>query len=138
MRKTFLRIGIILALLAVALGAFTSHVLKEYLTPESIATFETGVRYQFYHTLAIILVGVLLYVRKTSYLITSGWLFLGGIILFSGSLYLLSVQDWLGLPLSWVGPITPIGGILFIGGWALLFFSTFQENERYIKKREAS
>ena len=87
MRKTFLRIGALVAMLAVIFGAFGAHSLKEVLTTEKIATFEIGVRYQFYHAIGILLIGLLLYNRKNKLLIAAGWLFLGGVVLFSGSLY---------------------------------------------------
>lgn len=133
MRKGFMRIGSITAGLSVILGAFAAHTLKEYLSPEQINTFETGVRYQFYHSFAILMVGILLHFRKKTRLNWAGWLFFGGIVLFSGSLYLLSVQETLSLNLGWIGPVTPIGGVLFIAGWVLFLLSTFQQGER--KKR---
>jgi uncharacterized membrane protein YgdD (TMEM256/DUF423 family) len=130
MRKTFLRIGSLLALLAVVLGAFGAHGLKAIIAPEQLNTFEIGVRYQFYHAIAILAVGLLSYFRKVKLLHWAGWFFLAGVFLFSGSLYLLSLKEVISLPLALIGPITPIGGLLFIVGWALFFISTFQENER--------
>jgi len=121
-------------MLAVILGAFASHSLKGKITPEQIETFQIGVRYQFYHTFALLVIGVLLYFRKTKLMVVSGWLFAAGIVCFSGSLYLLAVREWLNLPVSWLGPVTPIGGVLFIGGWVLFLTSTFQDNELYRHK----
>lgn len=130
MRKLFVRIGSLLGLLAVALGAMGSHALEDLLGAERIATFEIGVRYQFYHALAILAVGMFLHIRKTKFLITAGWFFVFGIILFSGSLYLLAFQDEMfEFPIRIVGPLTPIGGILFIIGWGFLFASTYQKVE---------
>lgn len=126
MRKTFLRIGSLLALIAVALGAFASHGLREILPPEQLHTFEIGVRYQFYHALAILLVDTLIHFRKKPLLVWSGWLFTAGVVLFSGSLYLLALREEMNLPVAWLGPVTPIGGALFIIGWGVLFASTFQ------------
>lgn len=123
-----------MALLAVAFGAFGSHGLASIVAPERIDTFEIGVRYQFIHALGILLVAVLIYFGKKSNLIYAGWLFTGGIILFSGSLYLLTLQDIIPLPVSVLGPMTPIGGTLFIVGWALIFLSTFQEYQRTSQK----
>jgi uncharacterized membrane protein YgdD (TMEM256/DUF423 family) len=134
MRKSFMRIGILMALIAVVLGAMGSHLMEQYLEPEQLDTFKIGVRYQFYHSFAIIIVGILFHFGKKSRLTIAGWLFLAGIILFSGSLYLLSVQETLSLSLSWLGPITPIGGVLFIAGWIFLFLSTYQHGERKKKK----
>ena len=130
MRKTFIRIGSLAALVAVILGAFAAHALKAHLTPENLETFQTGVRYQFYHAFAILIVGMLLYSRKTNLLRISGWLFTIGILFFSGSLYLLAVRETMNLGLSWLGPITPLGGLLFISGWVCLFLSTYQDNQR--------
>jgi uncharacterized membrane protein YgdD (TMEM256/DUF423 family) len=135
MRKTFLRLGSLFALIAVALGALGSHALEEAITPEQLDTFEVGVRYQFYHALALLAVGLLLYWRKTSLLQWAGWLFAIGILLFSGSIYLLALRDLLQINVSWVGPITPVGGLLFIVGWALLLLSTYQKNQRSYRQR---
>ncbi len=125
--------GSLFALVAVILGAFGAHSLSEHLSGESLKTFEIGVRYQFYHAIAMFVLGALFYFRKTRFMILAGWSFALGSILFSGSLYLLSIKDIVNLG-SWLGPITPLGGLLFILGWALLFLSTFQENELYVKK----
>lgn len=133
MRKTFLRIGSLAAMTAVILGAFGAHSLGEHLEPDHLETFQTGVRYHFYHSFAILIVGMLLYNRKTNLLRISGWLFTVGILFFSGSLYLLAIRETMNLNLAWVGPITPIGGLLFISGWVCLFISTFQDNQRVAK-----
>lgn len=124
------------ALLAVVLGAFGAHSLKELLSVDDLSTFETGVRYQFYHAFALLAVGLLLYLRRTSLLPWAAWLFLGGILLFSGSLYVLALSELLGIDVNWVGPITPLGGLFFIGGWACLLLSTFQKNERSYRRGE--
>ena len=120
MQGTFIRLGAIFAMTAVVLGAFGAHALKEVLEPAQLETFEIGVRYQFYHALGLILVGLLQQHLESKHLYRTGWLFVAGICLFSGSLYLLAAQDTLGVNLSWLGPITPIGGTLFIIGWGLL------------------
>lgn len=130
MRKTFVRLGSLAALTAVILGAFAAHSLKEHLSTESLETFQTGVRYHFYHAFAILIVGILLYNRKTNLLRISGWLFTVGILLFSGSLYLLAVRETMNLAMNWLGPVTPLGGLLFISGWTCLFISTYQDNQR--------
>ncbi|MCB0596078.1 MAG: DUF423 domain-containing protein [Lewinellaceae bacterium] len=129
MRKTFLRLGSLMALTAVALGAFGSHGLRGVLSSAELNTFEIGVRYQFYHALALLAVGILLYFRKTPMLPRAGWLFIGGVGLFSGSLYFLSVSDIFDLPTSFLGMLTPIGGIMLMLGWAALIWSTFEERE---------
>lgn len=107
------KVGAVLALLAVAFGAFGAHALKEIVTPERLQTFETGVRYQMYHALALLVMSVL---PLKNY--RAAWLLLVGTIIFSGSLYLLVLLD-VGI----FGAITPIGGVLQIVGWVVLFFS---------------
>ncbi|WP_020534088.1 DUF423 domain-containing protein [Lewinella cohaerens] len=134
MRKNFLRIGAILMALGVIFGAFGAHGLKEIVSAEKLGIFETGTRYQIYHAFAILLVGTLLYFRKTSLMPIAGWLFLGGIVCFSGSLYLLAFADLVALPTNLLGPITPIGGLLFVAGWVVLAISTFQDNEKRYRK----
>ncbi|MEL7221857.1 MAG: DUF423 domain-containing protein, partial [Bacteroidota bacterium] len=128
MRKNFIRIGAISMAIAVILGAFGAHGLKEIISVESMKTFETGARYHIYHSLAILLIGILLYDRKTRLMLIAGWLFVIGIIFFSGSLYLLSMAEVENLPVNILGPITPIGGVILILGWVLLAASTFQDN----------
>jgi uncharacterized membrane protein YgdD (TMEM256/DUF423 family) len=121
MHKTFLSLGTVFAGLGVILGAFGAHGLKKIAGPEVVGTYQTGVQYQMYHAFALILVGIL-YERFGSGLLSwAGWLFLGGIVLFSGSLYLLAslkAMDKVGL--GGIGIITPIGGLLFIAGWITL------------------
>lgn len=136
MRKKFLRLGAALIILAVILGAFGAHGLSGKITAERLATFETGVRYHFYHAFAILVLGVLLYFRKTKLMVTAGYLFLAGIILFSGSIYLIAVSDIFDLPIEVLGPITPIGGTLFIAGWIVFLVSTYQTNLLYKRKEE--
>ena len=134
MRKTFLRLGSLMALTAVALGAFGSHGLRGVLSSAELNTFEIGVRYQFYHALATLAVGILLYFRKTPMLPRAGWLFIGGVGLFSGSLYFLSVSDIFDLPTSFLGPVTPIGGIMLMLGWGAMIWSTFEEREHAYRR----
>jgi uncharacterized membrane protein YgdD (TMEM256/DUF423 family) len=115
MDKTFLLIGSLAGFLAVALGAFGAHALKGRLSPEMLAVFETGVRYQMYHALAILLTALLL-ARMNGWLVhAAGWLFTAGIVLFSGSLYALAFTG-----VTMLGAITPIGGLAFLAGWACL------------------
>jgi uncharacterized membrane protein YgdD (TMEM256/DUF423 family) len=124
MARKFLQIGSITALLAVVLGAFAAHGLQDKISPDQITVFQTGVRYQFYHTFGIFIVALLLQKSENIWLKRAAWSFVLGIVLFSGSLYLLSCREWLHLTnWKWLGPITPIGGVFFIIGWALLFRS---------------
>ena len=118
MDKTFLLLGAVAAFLAVALGAFGAHGLRARLSPEMMAVFQTGVQYHMYHALALILVSATMG-RMSGWLIqTAGWSFAAGIVLFSGSLYLLAVTG-----LTVLGAITPIGGLAFLIGWACLAFA---------------
>lgn len=117
MTRIFMAIASILAGLAVAAGAFASHALREKLTERALEIFETGARYQMYHSLALLLVAVLLSRAEASQtlLISSGSAFLVGIALFSGSLYALSLSG-----IKWLGAITPLGGAAFLVGWSCL------------------
>ena len=134
MRKNFLRVGASLMALGVIFGAFGAHGLREIVSPEKLGIFETATRYLIYHALALLLIGTLLYFRKTSLMPIAGWLFIGGIACFSGSLYLLTFADIVDLPTAILGPITPIGGFLFVAGWVTLAASTFQDNEKRYRK----
>ena len=108
-------VGALLAFLGVGLGAFGAHGLRTRISPDMQAVFETGVRYHMYHSLAILVVG-LIEGRTGGWLIAlAGWLFTAGIVLFSGSLYLLAITG-----VTTLGAITPIGGLAFLAGWACL------------------
>jgi uncharacterized membrane protein YgdD (TMEM256/DUF423 family) len=117
MERLFLILGAVLAGLAVAAGAFGAHGLETRVTPERLEVFETAARYQMYHALALLLAGILLRSgRGSARLIRwSGLLMLAGVLLFSGSLYVLVLTDT-----SWLGAVTPFGGVLFLIAWALL------------------
>ena len=119
--NAFLRIGALLGATAVAIGAFGAHGLKPMLTEYQITIFEKGVQYQFYHTLAIVAVGILLQnAPENLWLKRAGWLFVAGIAGFSGSLYLLACRDILAFPVTWAGPVTPLGGLCFLAAWVIL------------------
>lgn len=129
MHKGFLRTAIVLGALAVILGAFGAHTLKQFLTEESLSTFETGIRYQFYHVFALLVTAILYERMPSRWLRYSGNSFIIGIILFSGSLYLLTAMkatDTVGL--KGIGILTPIGGVFFIIGWLFLFSATAKKN----------
>jgi len=118
-KETILKTGIIFSILSVAIGAFGAHSLAEVLTEnDRIDTFKTAVLYQMFHSIAIIITGFLFNYYKSKKLRIAFYLFLVGIVLFSGSLYILSVTN-IGI----FGAITPIGGVLFIVGWVYLFLS---------------
>ncbi len=115
--RLFMIVGALLAGLAVAGGAFASHALKAQLSEKALGIFETGVRYQMYHALALLFVGLLLRQSEIASwpLLVSGYAFCLGIILFSGSLYALSLSDVRAL-----GAITPLGGVAFLVGWGCI------------------
>lgn len=120
-----LRIAFILLALAVVLGAFGAHALKERLAEDSLKVWNTAVLYHFIHALGIVMVVMisnmgLMSERGTKWSIRS---LFAGIAFFSGSLYFLSTRDITGLPVAWLGPITPIGGVFFIGGWLIAAFN---------------
>ena len=116
MAKLFITLASISGMLAVVLGAFGAHALRDRLDQYAMGVFETAVQYHFYHSFALLAVGVIaLSQPQTVMLKSSGWLFLIGIVVFSGSLYLLSFTG-----VRWLGAITPLGGLAFIGGWACL------------------
>ena len=116
MAKLFITLASISGMLAVTLGAFGAHALKGRLDDYSRGVFETAVQYHFYHSLALLAVGLLAVSQpQTAMLKTSGWMFFIGILVFSGSLYLLSVSG-----IRWLGAVTPLGGLAFIVGWACL------------------
>lgn len=122
--KFFIQSGAVLGLLGVALGAFGAHALRASLTASGrLDTFETAVKYQFYHALALVLVGMLLQQfgsnpTTVKLLGWAGYSFLGGVVIFSGSLYILCLTG-----ITWLGAITPLGGLAMIAGWALLLWA---------------
>lgn len=118
MHKSFLKLSIVLAALSVVLGAFGAHSLKEVLDDKHLQIFETGVKYQFYHALGMMMVSFIYKEYSNKYTLWCCRLFLIGILLFSGSLYVLAAFNGL---YSFIGIITPFGGVSFIAGWALLY-----------------
>lgn len=117
MIRSLIALGAINGGIAVAAGAFGAHGLKERISQHSLEIFETAVRYQMFHALAMILCAVI----ATSGARTAGWLFQAGIGVFSGSLYLLALTET-----KWLGAITPVGGLAFLAGWAALAWSALR------------
>jgi uncharacterized membrane protein YgdD (TMEM256/DUF423 family) len=115
MDRTFFALGAALAGVAVAAGAFGAHGLRDRLAPDMLAVFETAVRYQMYHALALLGVAWATTRWPGSSAAIAGWLFVAGIAIFSGSLYVLALSG-----VRWLGAITPIGGLCFLVGWGVL------------------
>ena len=113
--KRTLTIAAVSGMTAVMLGAFGAHALRKIITPEMLEVFKTGVQYQFYHTFALLAVGILMHFGESKALKASANLFLTGIILFSGSLYALALTG-----IKPLGIVTPFGGVAFIAGWVML------------------
>jgi uncharacterized membrane protein YgdD (TMEM256/DUF423 family) len=122
MTKFFLILGSINAMLAVLLGAFAAHGLKNKLSEQLLTSFQTGVQYHFYHALGLIIVGLVATQLSGVGIKLSGWLMFTGIILFSGSLYVLAITG-----IRQLGMITPVGGICFILAWAVLAITVFKQ-----------
>lgn len=128
MHKIYLGLGASLAGLGVILGAFGAHGLKSLVGPETVNTYQTGVQYQMYHAFALLLVGILYERMPNNLLNWAGILFLAGIVLFSGSLYLLaSLKAMNKVGVSGIGIITPIGGVLFVVAWILLVIAIIRK-----------
>ena len=128
MHKAAMISGTLFAGSAVLLGAFGAHALKEKLGTDQLQIFETAVRYQMYHAIALLLLGISVDKLNSQLAGISVWLFVTGIILFSGSLILLACKTLAGIEhWKFLGPVTPLGGLCFIGGWILFLFA-------YLKK----
>ncbi len=124
MNKRIIIIASIFGILAVVLGAFGAHGLKAIISESQLSTWETAVQYQFYHTLALLFLATFSRFKSRA-INAASWFFTFGILLFSGSLYLLSLKDYLNITDTAVlGPVTPIGGVLFILGWVSLLVAT--------------
>lgn len=123
MEKTFFIIGTVFAGFGVAGGAFGAHGLKKLVSPEMLDTWDKAVRYQIYHALGLLVVAWAIshWTSQARTFALGGWLFLGGIILFSGSLYLLVLSGT-----KWLGAITPFGGVAFVAGWLCLMLGSWR------------
>ncbi len=121
MQRLFFALGSGFALITVITGAFAAHALKTRLSPDMFQTFEVAVRYQMYHALGLIAVAWAASQWSNQLITASGWLFVAGIVIFSGSLYILSLTG-----IRWLGAITPIGGVAFIIGWGCLLWAAIR------------
>ncbi|MDD2303121.1 MAG: DUF423 domain-containing protein [Prolixibacteraceae bacterium] len=120
--QTILISGAVFMALGVLLGAFGAHALKNILSPEMLAVYKTGVEYQFYHALGLLLIGLIGFHLKSKYLSWAGLFITIGIILFSGSLYVLTLSG-----MKAIGAITPVGGLSFVAGWASLLIGILKQ-----------
>jgi uncharacterized membrane protein YgdD (TMEM256/DUF423 family) len=129
MHRNFLLLGALFGGIAVALGAFGAHGLKQIVSAEAVSVFQTGVQYQMYHTLALLLVAVIYDRLPDRWIGWAGYFFVFGILFFSGSLYLITALKASGnnIPV-FIGAITPVGGLLFIFGWVCLLLGVFKKN----------
>ena len=121
MDRVFFALGAIAAFIGVALGAFAAHGLKSRLDPTMLATFEIGVRYHMYHALALLGVAWAYTKWPGIWISAGGWLFLAGIVVFSGTLYVLALTG-----VRWLGAITPLGGLAFLAGWICLAWGAYK------------
>lgn len=119
--RRVIAIGCVVAGVGVAAGAFGAHILKTLLEPPMLAAYDTGTRYQMYHAFGMILSGMGARLFKDHRLVTVGWFFAAGLLMFCGSLYGMALFDW-----RWLGPVTPIGGLAFMAGWLLLAWRVWQ------------
>lgn len=119
--KLFLILGIINGFLAVALGAFGAHGLEGKISEKAIGIWEKAVTYQMFHTMALLVTGLILAKFQSSGILWAGWMFFVGIVLFSGSLYIYSTTGITAFAL-----ITPLGGVAFLAGWALLGYAVIK------------
>lgn len=119
-KRNFIVVACIFGATAVLLGALGAHALKEVLDQESLNSFNTGVKYQIYHALLLLILGLLAHEMREKVARACYWLIISGIICFSGSIYLLNLGPVLELNMRFLGPITPIGGLMLITAWILL------------------
>ena len=121
MERVFFVLGALSGFIGVAAGAFGAHGLKSRLSAEMLSIFEVGVRYQMYHAFALIAVAWVQSKRPSTLVTTGGWFFAIGTVLFSGSLYLLSVSG-----VGWFGAIAPLGGLAFLAGWVCIAWAAWR------------
>jgi len=120
MDRTFMFVGALMGFVGVGLGAFGAHALRGRLSPDMLAIFETAVRYQMYHAIALLAVAAMMSRGESRAMLVAGWSFIAGILIFSGSLYALALTG-----VTMLGAITPIGGLAFLAGWVALAIAAF-------------
>ncbi|MBS2099442.1 DUF423 domain-containing protein [Carboxylicivirga linearis] len=132
MKRFVLIIASVYGSLSVVLGAMGAHALKSVLSVDKLQSFETGVRYMIIHALVLLIVGFV-FDYQTRLQKSMGWSFIVGTFLFSISIFFLSLADTLGMSLGFLGPITPLGGLLMITGWILLLFNVLKMDNTELK-----
>ena len=128
MDKKILLAAAFLGITAIVLGAFGAHALKKALSVEQLQSFEVGVRYQMYHALFLLFIGVFAFLNEKERLLIF-WLTISGVLFFSGSIYLLAINGITNLKTKFLGPVTPIGGLLLISAWGYLFFAILSKKQ---------
>jgi uncharacterized membrane protein YgdD (TMEM256/DUF423 family) len=128
MDKKILLTAAFLGITAIILGAFGAHALKKVLSEAQLQSFEVGVRYQMYHALFLLFIGVFAFLNEKERLVIF-WLTITGVLFFSGSIYLLATNGITNLKTKFLGPITPIGGLLLISAWSYLFYSILSKKQ---------
>ena len=128
MDKKILLTAVFIGLLAIILGAFGAHALKKTLSVEQLQSFEVGVRYQMYHALFLLFIGTFAFLDEKERMIIF-WLTISGVLLFSGSIYLLATNGITNMKTKFLGPITPIGGFLLISAWSYLFYAILSKKQ---------
>lgn len=128
MDKKILLAAAFLGITAVVLGAFGAHALKKVLSVEQLQSFEVGVRYQMYHALFLLFIGVFAFLNEKERLLIF-WLTILGVLFFSGSIYLLATNGITNLKTKFLGPVTPLGGLLLISAWGYLFYAILSKKQ---------
>ncbi len=128
MDKKILLAAAFLGITAIVLGAFGAHALKKALSVEQLQSFEVGVRYQMYHALFLLFIGVFAFLNEKERLLIF-WLTISGVLFFSGSIYLLAINGITNLKTKFLGPVTPIGGLLLISAWGYLFYAILSKKQ---------
>ena len=127
--RSFIITGAVYGVTGVLFGAMAAHALKPVLSENLMQSFQTGVKFQMYHALALLAIAPSLTYLKKSYLNLIYYFFTLGTLLFSGSIYVLCLAPTLGLSVSWIGPITPLGGVLLIAAWFLVVLAAIAKKE---------
>ena len=136
MYNRLLGIASISGLMAVVLGAFGTHALKPQISFEEMSMFEIANRYHFYHTLVLAAVAILFARDESPFLKISAYAFINGLVMFCGSLYIMSLRKFISADVTFMGPITPLGGIFLIIGWGMLaYYGFFLAKVQHFKKR---